>query len=541
MAKSYPLLKLVGLGKKQDTFIENLSILISSGVDINSALESIRQENNSWALRYFIKILLREIENGVPLWRACAKTGVFPDHAISLIRIGEESESLANNLLILARENEKSRTLRSKLQSAMMYPVFVLTVMFVVGIGTAWYTLPRLAVVLEQMKVELPFYTKMIIDFGIYLKNHGATVIPIIAGTVFVLFFFIFIYKRTKFIGQFLIFHMPIISKAIQEIEISKMGYLLGSLLKAGVPITEALESLANGTTFYSFRRFYRYIERKIDEGNSFRKTFKSYRGSKKFIPLSVQQIIVAAQESGNLASTLQSVGERYETKTDTTAKNLTTVLEPILLVMVAGAVLFFALAVIMPIYQLVGGLNTEPLMATGTNNPAIVASQETSQETHAAAEANQQILIVNNASLNVRSGAGTQNSVIGSVKKDQEFPYTDVQNNWYKITLTDGKEGWVSGQYIKIKPPVINTTATPSTSESVIKVNTDPNAKQQTVTTTRVMNIRSGATTTSNIIGQTKNAEKFQVMEKQGDWYRVQLPNGNFGWLSALYVKVSP
>lgn len=454
MAKKYPLMPLIGLGKQQEFFIENLSMLLNAGVDINSALETIGRETNSWSLRYFVKILNTEIESGASLWKAFEATGIFPDHAISLLRIGEESESLAQNLAILAQEMQKSGELRSKIQSAMMYPVFVLCVMFVIGIGTAWFTLPRLATVLQQMHVPLPIYTQVLMAFGDFLKLHGLVAAPVAIITMILIVYIMFMNSKTKVIGQFLMFRLPGISRAIQEIEISKMGYLLGTLLNAGVPVVDALDSLAKGATFYAYRNFYNDLKKNIADGNSFQKSFKKKNKFKKYVPSSVMQIVSAGEQSGNLANTLLKIGSIYEAKTETTSKNLTTIIEPLLLVITAGAVLCFALAVIMPIYKLVGGLDLNSVNSNGRSSvqqsagaSATGAASVTEQNTQATTDK----LLAATDVANLRSGAGTQNSVVRKAKTGEQFNYVDHQNGWYHINLPEGGTAWISEKFVNI------------------------------------------------------------------------------------------
>jgi type II secretory pathway component PulF len=145
----------------------------------------------------------------------------------------------------------------------------------------------------------------------------------------------------------------------MKEVEIARFGYLLGTLLQAGLAVNLALESLANATDFIVYRNFYLYLGKSIEEGYSFQKSFSSYKNTAKLIPTPILQLIIAGEKSGNLSKTLLKVGEMFEEKSDITTKNLTIILEPILLVFVWLGVVSVALAVILPIYGLVGGLDS--------------------------------------------------------------------------------------------------------------------------------------------------------------------------------------
>jgi len=347
-----------GLSDDIDYFIENLSMLVASGMPIVGALISISDEIKSKRMKIILDNIRIDIENGSPIWLSLQSSNLFKDHTISLIRLGEESGKLIENLKVVAIEEQKDRMFKSKLRSAMMYPIFVMSVTLVVGIGIAWFILPKLAQVFAQLKIKLPLITQILIDSGIFLGKYGQYVVPALIIFLVLIFYIFFFFKKTKIIGQFILFHMPGVKRLMKEVEIARFGYLLGTLLQAGLPITVALDSLASATDFINYRNLYKHISASVDEGNSIQKSFASFKNTSKLIPSPIQQLIIAGEQSGNLSKTLLKVGEMFEEKSDTTTKNLTIILEPILLVIVWVGVVAVALAVILPIYGLVGGLN---------------------------------------------------------------------------------------------------------------------------------------------------------------------------------------
>lgn len=349
-----------GLGKERDYFIENLSMLISSGMPIISVLDAIAQELRSRRIKNVIAEIKLDIESGSPLWRTLANTNLFPEHAVSLIRLGEESGKLTENLKVVAIEQEKDRVFKSKLRSAMMYPVFVLSLTVIIGIGIAWFILPKLALVFGQLKIKLPLITKILIGAGTFLGDYGQYVVPAAIIVMAALFFFIFVFSKTKFIGQFILFSSPGIKELIKEVEVARFGYLLGTLLEAGLPITHALDSLASATEIIQYRKLYIHLRDSVEDGNSIQKSFVTFKHANRLIPAPIQQLVVAGEQSGSLSTTLLKIGQTFETKADTTTKNLTVILEPILLVIVWLGVVAVALAVILPIYSLIGGFKTQ-------------------------------------------------------------------------------------------------------------------------------------------------------------------------------------
>jgi len=348
----------LAIGDEKDFFIENLSVLLASGMPIVVSLQSMKEEVKSGILKKIINNLVEEITAGSTLWRSLEKTGLFQKHFISLIRIGEQSGRLSENLKIVAKSQLKEKLFRSKIKSAMAYPVFVFFLILFVGAGVVWFILPKLTSVFSQLDVNLPKITQLLISFGEFLKVSGSVVVPSFLVGLLLLFYFIFFFPITKFIGQAIIFGLPITRGIIQQTELSRSGYILGSLLDAGMPIVEALEALATSSSFSAYKKFYIAISQSVSQGNSFQKSFQSYRKSSKLMPRTIQQMIVISEQSGSLPETLIKIGEMYEEKADLSAKNLATIIEPVFLIIVWFGVLFIALAVILPIYGLIGGLN---------------------------------------------------------------------------------------------------------------------------------------------------------------------------------------
>lgn len=341
-----------------DYFIENLAMLIGSGMNIVAALESIKTEIRSKKLRKAIDFLKFEIGNGSPIWRALEKSRVMPGHIVALIRIGEESGRLVENLNVIAIQQQKEREFSSRVRSAMIYPLIVFSLTIVVGLGIAWFILPKLATVFTSLKLELPLITRLLIAFGMLLGRHGTVIVPLILVSLFSIVYLVFFYHRTKMIGQRLLFGLPIINTLIVQVEIARFGFILGTLLKAGLPVIASINSLRQATTFPMYQRFYYHIQRGVEQGNSFQKSFSTFPNTERLVPRPIQGMIVAAEQSGGLAETLLKIGAAFEVKIETTTKNLSVVLEPILLVIVWVGVVGVALAVILPIYSLIGGLN---------------------------------------------------------------------------------------------------------------------------------------------------------------------------------------
>jgi type II secretory pathway component PulF len=346
-----------GGGEEKDYFIENLSMLIDAGVGIATALDSIKQEIRSRSIRYTMDFLKEEVESGSQLWRALERAKILPESMVYLVRTGEESGKLPQNLRVIVRQQQKERAFRSKIKSAMIYPIIVISLTFVVATGVTWFILPRLALSFSKMRIKLPGITVAMIKVGEFMDKYGSVAVPVFLVGVFIFIFFVFIYKRTRFIGQTVLFKLPGVKQLMQEVELARMGFVMGNLLEAGLPIINTINSLMESSSFYVYTSFYSYLRDRLDVGDSFQKIFKSYKNVHAIIPAPIQQLIIAGEQSGQLPDVFKKIGEAFEEKSEVSTKNLSVIIEPIFLIIIAIGVLVVALAIILPIYSLIGSV----------------------------------------------------------------------------------------------------------------------------------------------------------------------------------------
>ncbi len=342
----------------REYFTENIALLLKSAVPVGDALNSLGETAHTAAMKKALEQMNADIESGYNLGDALDRSGLVSRQTLALVRLGEASGHLVENLQLAAQQEEKRHVFRSKVRSALIYPVFVLTLTVVVGIGVAWFLLPRLASTFSQLHVKLPFISRAMISFGIFLKAHGLIVIPLFFLLCALAGYIVFAAPKTKYIGQKLLLLIPGIGKLMREVEIAQFGYLLGTLLDAGLSVTQAMRLLASATGLNEYRAFYEYLAKALDDGYSFKESLARYKPSNKVMPPAVQQMLVAGERSGSLPEVLMTIGRTYEQKSDITTANLEAVVEPILLVIIWLGVLMVAIAVIIPIYSLVGGLN---------------------------------------------------------------------------------------------------------------------------------------------------------------------------------------
>lgn len=491
-----------GFNEEKEYFIENLAMLLASGMDIIESLEAIKSEVKSTKLINIIDGLVEDISSGFSLSSALAKTEILPPHIIALIKIGEDSGRLHESLGVVVTQQSKSRSFQSKIRAAMMYPVFVMSIAVVVGIGIAWFILPRLASVFGQLNLKLPLVTRLLMSLGAFLSKYGAIVVPSFLVGLFLILYFLFIFSKTKFIGQWLLFLIPGIKNLIREAELARFGYIMGTLLNSGLPVLQALSSLKDSGTLRSYGKIYSYLHDQVEEGKSFEESFAANKKIKKYIPTPIQSLIAAGERSGALSKIFLNISETFEAKTELTTKNLSVILEPLLLVIVWLGVVAVALAVILPIYSLVGGLSNK--------------NDQSSSGSSSSAPVNSSVPVVSSPSINAGNISTSSVIIIG--------PKGSVSST-------------VSSTVLIVSPTSSNMILPPPGVVAPI----GPNMLEVASTSLGYVNIRMASSSKSELIRKALSGEQFKYTQRQDGWYQIILGPDQYGWVSAQYVKTAP
>jgi len=356
LQKFFSSLNHLGMGKQRMMFIQSMALMLTAGLSLVDSLQTQLLEATSKTIRALIQGIITAVENGSPLWKAMEDQSLFSPYEIALVRIGEEGGNLARNMEYLAEQQEKDRALKQKVKMAMTYPAIVIVLVFVLIMGLGLFVLPNLVQVLYSLHVELPLATRVVIWFSQLFEKHGTVFVPLLFLAL-ILVLLLSKYTRFRVVSQWVVFHTPGIGSLARESIIAQFGVILGGLLRAGVPLVEALSSLAEVTTTVSYKSFYEKLLEHVNAGDSFSKSFKALPETNRLFPVSVQQLIVTGERSGSLADVLMKISDMYDKKASETAEKLPVILEPLLLIVIAGIVAGLAFAIIVPIYKVVGNI----------------------------------------------------------------------------------------------------------------------------------------------------------------------------------------
>jgi len=349
-------LNYMGMGKERVGFISNLGTMMDAGLPLLDALRSLEMEAKNKQMKKLMNRIITAIELGSPLWRAMEAQYFFQPQQCAMVKVGEEAGNLTENLKYLTEQSEKDESLRSKVKTAMIYPVIIFVMLTAIIMGLGIFVLPNLIQVIYSLGVPLPFVTRMIIKFTNLFENHSMTIIPGFFGGS-ILLVILTKYTSFKVIVQWFMFKIPGIGALLREATLSRFGVIMGGLLSAGLPVTDALDSVANVTPMVKYRKFYYELLEHIRLGDSFRTSFKLIKLSDKCFPTSVQQLVITGEQSGSLTRIMQKIAEIHDKKATNIAEKLPVILEPMLLLFIGSLVGTIALGILAPIYSIVGNV----------------------------------------------------------------------------------------------------------------------------------------------------------------------------------------
>src|SRR3989344_2680545 len=337
--------------KLQDkiVFARNLSAMVSAGLSLARALGVLERQTTNLKFKKVLQSLSENINKGKTLSDGMNEhPKVFPQLFISMVRAGEESGNLADSLLVIGNQLEKSYLLQKKIKGAMIYPAIVITAMVIIAILMFIFVVPTLTETFESLAVELPTSTQVIIGISKFLSEHGVLslliVIIFIAGIVIV--------GRTPKGKRYIelgLLHLPLISKLIKESNSARTARTLSSLLSSGVDIVEAIGITREVVQNSHYREVLVIAGENVQKGIPLSSVFME---NEKIYPLLVGEMMEVGEETGKLSEMLLRIAEFYENEVDTATRDLSTIIEPILMVIIGVGVGFFAVSMITPMYS---------------------------------------------------------------------------------------------------------------------------------------------------------------------------------------------
>ena len=330
-------------------FSRQLSVMVSATVPIIQALKVIVQQTKSVAFQDIISQVADDVDEGLKFSEALKKHSCFSGFFVNMITSGESSGRLDEVLEYLADEVEKNYDLQAKIKGAMIYPTFIVGGLIVVGIAMMVFVIPQLTGMLTASGQELPLTTRLLIGISDLLRNFY---IYLLLGLIIVgggSFFFV---KKTE-LGMkavnLLKLKFPVFGRLWQKIYLVRFAGTLSSLITAGISLTRALEITADVVDNYYYKELIEEAIEKVKDGYSVAHVFSK----SKMFPNMLAQMLKIGEKTGRLGDVLNKLAGFYSREVENMVANLTSLLEPMIMVVIGVAVGGMVAAVIMPMYNM--------------------------------------------------------------------------------------------------------------------------------------------------------------------------------------------
>lgn len=328
----------------------NLGAMLTAGLSMSRALDVMERQTKNSKLKAVIEGVAKDIERGGSLSSGMLKyPQVFSKLVTSMVAAGEEAGTLAESLKTISTQLEQAHDLKRKIRGAMIYPSVIVSVLLGVGILMMVFIVPTLTAVFKDMDVELPLTTQIVMGISDFLVAHLLLALVLMAGTVFG---FIAALRTAggKRVFETVLLHTPLIGMLVRETNSARTGRTLSSLLSAGVNMLTAIEITRDVLQNSYYKEVLDAAQVRVQKGQPLAQIFAEHEH---LYPPLVGELVAVGEETGALPDMLKEVGQYYENEVGQKTKNMSTIIEPFLMLIVGGGVGFFAVSMISPIYSI--------------------------------------------------------------------------------------------------------------------------------------------------------------------------------------------
>lgn len=330
-------------------FARQFSTLINAGLPVAQSLETLVEQTTKTALRKVIDQIFRDIESGASLSQAFSRyKEVFSRTEVALIASGEASGTLDKTLTRLSNQLEKDFALRRKIRSAFTYPTIVIIVVILVVAIMIMFVVPKLEGLYSEFKAELPFLTRVMIGLSRFMIDYWWLVIIMIVATVVAFKNYINTPSGRRSWDGFKL-KVPLLKILMQKIYLARFSRTMGTLIGSGVSVLDSLGIVANTVGNVIYYEAILKAGEQVKRGTALSQPIKE----NPVFPALVSQMVRVGEQTGELETILTNLANFYEEEVDNIVKNLSSILEPIIIVFTGAIVGTILFAIMLPIYTL--------------------------------------------------------------------------------------------------------------------------------------------------------------------------------------------
>ncbi len=341
--------------KEKMTFTRNLSVMVSSGLTVSRAVHNLSLQTRNKTFKQILDSVNDDLQSGKTLSEGLGKyPQVFNELFVNMVYVGEVSGNLEEVLDILALQLEKENDLLSKVRGALIYPAVIVVAMIGIGILMLVYILPKITGVFKDMNVELPATTRVIMALSDFIRENA--ILSTLVSVMLVVGVRLFSRTATgkRFFG-FIYVRMPIVGNIVIKVNCARFARIYSSLLKSGVSVVNALTIISKTLANPYYKDALAEAIAEIQKGVELSKVIGKYPV---IFPLLVSQILEVGEETGKSEVVLQRLAEFYEEEVSQITKNMSSIIEPLLMLFIGGGVGFFAVAMLQPMYSVLDNIN---------------------------------------------------------------------------------------------------------------------------------------------------------------------------------------
>ena len=331
-------------------FSRQLSTMLAAGIPLVQAFEIVGQGHENAAMQKLILAVKTDVEGGSALAEALAKHPLhFDDLFVNLVAAGEQAGALESLLDKIATYKEKTEEIKKKIKKALTYPAAVVVVAFVVTIILLIFVIPAFEDLFKGFGADLPAFTRMVVDLSVFVRTQGWMLAIVAGGIVYTFFYF---KKRSRTMRHFLdrlALKLPIVGPILQKASIARYARTLSTMFSAGVPLVEALESVAGATGNIVYEVGVLQMRDEVATGQRLQQAMENTN----LFPNMVIQMIAVGEESGSLDEMSSKVADFYENDVDNAVDNLSSLLEPMIMAILGVLVGGLVIAMYLPIFKM--------------------------------------------------------------------------------------------------------------------------------------------------------------------------------------------
>lgn len=340
--------------KDRVIFARQLAVMMRAGLPILQALRAIEEQTQSKTFKQVLNQLSQDIEGGTSLSDAFGRhPTVFPPVFVSVARIGEKSGKLEDVLERLASQLEKDAELVSKIRGAMIYPGFILTALVAVVILIMVYIIPQLKGLFDDVDMALPLITQALLALSGFLQRYIAVILLAVIAIIVGLRISAQRSLAVRLFFERIRLKIPIFGKLYHQMMMARFSHTLATLLGAGLPMLEALKTTSGVLDSPNYNLSIETIAKNVQNGRSLS---QSLLNEKRFSPM-VGHMVAIGEKSGNIDEILTTVGNFFDRDVENLTRNLSSLLEPFLMLLMGLGVGLVVASVIVPIYNLVNAV----------------------------------------------------------------------------------------------------------------------------------------------------------------------------------------